>query len=132
VISGSVTEWLEATITVTVSAPGSSGRSLVVVLDTGYDGALSLPEPLITELGLTWARRGSSELADGSVVPSDHIHAVVHWDGRPREVFVEMANNVPLLGTALLRGYELNAQMRPHGKLTLTRMPPKRRTRKRT
>jgi clan AA aspartic protease len=129
VISGIVTEWLEATLTLVVASAGSNGRSVVAVVDTGYDGTLSLPESLITELGLTWARRGTSQLADGSMVQSDHFHAVVDWDGHPCNVVVELADNVPLLGTKLLRGYELTAQMRPHGKLTLKKLPPKRRKR---
>ena len=67
-------------------------------MDTGYDGDLSLPRELISELGLEWVRRGVTELADGSYIHADHFRAALEWDGRQREVVIEEANTTPLLG----------------------------------
>lgn len=57
---------------VPLSLRGATGLTLDVeaVVDTGYNGLLALPPPVVTELGLTHGGYGEASLADGSVVDS--------------------------------------------------------------
>lgn len=81
------------------------------VVDTGFNGSLTLPPPLIATLGLPFRGRGHATLADGSESFFDFHEATVVWDGRPRRVPVSTADTHPLVGTALLDGYELTVQV---------------------
>ena len=130
-ITGHVDDNLEPIIHLLVRAGSRRGRTISFVVDTGYNGFLVLPSKLIGELQLLKLGSDEAELADGSIVEYRVFHAEVEWDGACIEIEVDESDTTPLLGTALLRGYELTAQMRPHGKLTLKKLPPKRTTKKR-
>jgi clan AA aspartic protease len=93
------------------------------VIDTGFDGSLSLPPALVASLGLPWRRRGRALLADGSESLFDIYEATVVWDRRRRRIAVDEADTFPLVGTGLLNGYELKVQVRPRGNVTITRLP---------
>jgi predicted aspartyl protease len=45
-ITGKVTNSLEATISLTVVGPGGQQQEIGALIDTGFDGWLSLPSPL--------------------------------------------------------------------------------------
>ena len=53
----------------------------------------------------------------------DVYQAKVVWDGRVRSVFVDEFDATPLVGMALLRGYEYKMQVRARGKVTIKRLP---------
>jgi clan AA aspartic protease len=93
------------------------------VVDTGFNGYLTLPPALIGVLGLPWLCRQQGQLADGSLLPFDVYVATVDWHGQPRAVEVEAADAQPLLGMALLQGSELRIQVMPGGAVTITPLP---------
>jgi clan AA aspartic protease len=123
VIRGTVTADREARIRLTVRGPAGQERRLEAVIDTGFDGWLSLPPTLIARLGLPWRRRGRALLADGNEIVFDIYEATVVWDRRRRRIPVDEADTTPLVGMALLDGYELNAQVRAGGKVSIRRLP---------
>ena len=90
------------------------------VLDTGFNGALTLPSATILQLGLPWASRASVALADGSIGEFDVYDATVIWDGVPRSITVDVMDTAPLLGMRLLVGYDLRARVLNGGQATLT------------
>jgi hypothetical protein len=53
----------------------------------------------------------------------DVYQAKVIWDGLVRPVFVDEIDTTPLVGMALLRGYEYKMQVRARGKVTIKRLP---------
>lgn len=118
-ITGSVTADREIVVGLTVRGPAGQQQRLDAVIDTGFDGWLSLPPALIAMLGLPWRRRGRGLLADGSATVFDIYEATVVWDRRHRRIPVDEANTTPLVGMALLNGYELTAQVRAGGKVTI-------------
>lgn len=128
-ISGRVESSLDPVVELTIRGSSGRNRSIAFVVDTGYNGALSLTQSIIDHLQLTWSTWNRSVLADGKEITHDVFDGHVIWDGKLVPVFVDSAETAPLIGTALLRGYELTAQMRPHGKLTLKKLPPKRKKR---
>jgi clan AA aspartic protease len=93
------------------------------VIDTGFDGSLSLPPSLIASLQLPWRRRGKALLADGSESVFDIHEGVVLWDGLPVRVAIDAADMVPLIGMSLLDGFELTVQVRSNGRVTIEALP---------
>jgi clan AA aspartic protease len=125
-IKGTVTADLGAVLRLTVRGPTGQVRRVKVVIDTGFDGWLCLPPATIAALSLPWRRRGRAFLADGSETIFDIYEGTVVWDRRRRRVPVDEADTAPLIGMALLNGYELNVQVRVGGKVTIRRLPGRR------
>ena len=121
-ITGTVTADHEAIVRLMMHGPAGQEHIVEAVIDTGFDGWLSLPPVLITLLGLTWRRRGRSQLADGSESLFDVYAATVVWDRRRLRIPVDAADTSPLVGMALLNGYELNAQVCVGGKVTIKQL----------
>ena len=61
------------------------------IIDTGFNGWLSLPPDLIAELSLRWKRRGRAMLGDGSECVFNVYEAVVVWDGTQQTIPVDEA-----------------------------------------
>jgi predicted aspartyl protease len=57
-ITGVVTPFHQATIRLIVRGPTGQAQEIDAVIDTGFDGALSLPPADIAALSLPWRRRG--------------------------------------------------------------------------
>jgi clan AA aspartic protease len=113
----------EARIRLRIRGPGGQEQEIGAVIDTGYTAWLTLPPALIAALGLSWHGVGSGVLADGSTCLFDVYEAKVVWDRRARRVLVDEADTIPLVGMALLSGYELKVQVRARGKVTIKRLP---------
>jgi clan AA aspartic protease len=92
------------------------------VIDTGFDGWLSLPPDIITLLGLNWKRRGRALLADGSESIFDIYEATVLWDGQLLTIPIDEADCDPLVGMSLMEGYELNIQVIDGGMVRLMKL----------
>ena len=99
--------------------PAGQEQEIEAIIDTGFDGWLSLPSSLVAGLGLVWRRRGRALLADGSESVFDIYEATVDWDGEARRVPVDEAEAIPLVGMSLLEGYELTVQAQPGGNVTV-------------
>src|SRR6266849_4554507 len=118
-----VVEALEGRIRLMVRGPRKRERQVEAVVDTGYTGFLSLPPDVVSSLGLRWKTFGRGILADGSECLFDVYVAKVVWDGKERRVLVDEADTDPLVGMALLSGYELKMQVRSRGMVTIKRLP---------
>lgn len=94
-------------------------QEIEAVVDTGFDGWLSLPSSIIAQIGLRWRQRGRALLADGSESVFDIYEATVDWDGKSLRIPVDQAETVPLIGMSLLEGYELIVHVEPGGNVTL-------------
>jgi clan AA aspartic protease len=89
------------------------------VIDTGFNGFLTLPPTLIAALGLPWLCRQQGQLADGTFMAFDVYVAIVDWHGQSRSVEVEAADAQPLLGMALMPGSDVRIQVVPGGSVTI-------------
>ena len=72
-ITGVVTANREAIIRLAVRGPAGVEQQIEAVVDTGFDGWLSLAPALIALLGWPWRRRGRALLADGSECVFRHL-----------------------------------------------------------
>jgi clan AA aspartic protease len=89
------------------------------IVDTGFNGWLSLPPDAIAELNLRWKRRGRAILGDGSECVFNVYEATVIWDGEPRIIPVDEADSDPLVGMSLMEGYQLTIQVAEDGYVEL-------------
>lgn len=112
-----------------VSLRGPTGRVVHVkaVVDTGFSGHLSLPPAIIAQLRLRWDRSAEVILADGSESAVEVYEGTVLWDGGSLSIPVQEVDADPLVGMALLEGYELKAEVRSGGKVSIKRLPRRRR-----
>jgi clan AA aspartic protease len=122
-IVGVVSVYREALVRLWVRGPQGQAEEIEAVVDTGFNGSLTLPSALIALLSLPYRRSGRALLADGSESLFDVYEAIVDWDGQRRRVSVDAVETEPLLGMALLDGYELRVQARVGGGVFVTALP---------
>lgn len=113
----------EALVRLEVRGPGGRQQEIEAVVDSGYTGWLTLPPALTSALRLPWRTVGRGILADGSVSAFDVYQAMIAWDGRVRPVLVDKFDATPLIGMAMLRGYEYAMQVRARGRVSIKRLP---------
>lgn len=103
---------------------GSNGQSYEwkAVVDTGFNGWLTLPHDSITALGLPWRRLGKAILADGQQVLFDVYEATIIGDGRSIVIPVDESESEPLIGMLLMSGYELTVRCVASGIVTLQKI----------
>jgi len=120
-ILGAVTrDGREAAIDLVLRGPPGGDETIRAVIDTGFDGSLTVESGLVARLGLLRRGRQRGVLADGQAVGLEVYEAIVEWDGRTRRVLASLTQGAPLVGMALLRGYELTVQVTPDGPVRLT------------
>ena len=119
-IAGRVNTHWEAVVRLAICTPDGAERSFDAIVDTGFNGSLTLPAKEVASLALPWRSRGSVVLANGAEEECDIFAATIIWDGMPRKVLVESAETEPLIGMNLLRGFELCVQVKDGGSVTLT------------
>jgi clan AA aspartic protease len=97
----------EATFPLVVGNLDGRRQLINTVIDTGFDGFLSLPSETIASLGLSWTISNPATLGDGSEVLFDFYTGTVIWDGQYRTIDIAESETEPLLGMAMLYGYRL-------------------------
>lgn len=122
-ISGRVNHQREPVIRVSVRDQAGELVGFDAVVDTGFDGSLTLPATAIASLGLQWRGKAEAVLANGVIDECDVYAGKVEWDGATRNVLVEAAETDPLVGMAMMEGFELKVQIKAGGNLTLTAIP---------
>lgn len=118
-IRGAVNADLEAVIPLSLRGPAGHERTIDAIVDTGFNGFLTLPPALVLALGLTRVSRGRALLANGSLELFD-IHGVtVVWEDEPRYVEADAVDAPPLVGMSLLEGYDLSIHVAAGGDVVI-------------
>jgi len=107
VIHGTVVG-LQARMSVIILPPERSGVEIECVIDTGFEGFLTLPLSVIVDLGLPYLISINANLANNSSVETDVYLATILWNSVERNVAVLAMGRRPLIGTALLENYHLS------------------------
>jgi clan AA aspartic protease len=101
---GRVTALGEATLRLTVIGPEQRQQVVDAVLDTGFNGSITLPSEAVRHLQLPFVGHRRAIVGDGRRVVLDLYLATVLWHEQEREVLVLQADGGPCVGMALLRG----------------------------
>lgn len=121
-IVGIVQSDLEAVISIAVIGPGGQRHVAEAVIDTGYNGFLTLPHGIIVLLELPWTDLHRVTLADGSSQMCDVYEGGIVWENQTRLIEIETAETQPLIGMELLEGYELHIEVVEGGAVAIERL----------
>ena len=114
-IKGRVNAHREARVPLPLRGSRGEEHAIEAVIDTGYNGFLTLPLEFIARLGLPFLRSSRAILGDGSTIEFDIYEATLIWNGRLQRIPVDAADVNPLLGMGLLYGHELNIEVIEEG-----------------
>ena len=122
-MTGVISSQREATLSLTVRGSHGPDQAVQAVIDTGFDGDLTLPTSLVHALGLPYYSRTIATLADGSFVPLRIFRATVVWDGQDRTAYVLEADGGPLLGMGMLYGSRVTLDVVDGGDVIIEGLP---------
>ena len=118
-IEGVVNTHYEAVVRLSLLNSSGQTRDIDAVVDTGYNGFLTLPPVLVAELELTRLGQKSLVLANGRRDIFDTYGVTVFWDGQSRFVDADEADAAPLLGMSMLDNHDLSIQVRDGGRVVI-------------
>ena len=113
---------MEAVIHVILNSADGGQQEIEAVIDTGFTNYLTLPYAVISNLGLVWDGQQTGTLADGSEQLFDYYTASVVWDDETIVIPVNAIDSEPLVGMALLEGYDLHIEIVEGGAVTIERL----------
>lgn len=122
-IRGVVTDEFEGWIDLAIVGDDRSAIGFSGVVDTGFNGSLTLPLAVIERFGGKRVGIANVYLADGSKTFSQIFELTILWDGRPLTIEVDAAETEPLIGMALLAGHDLQMRVVPDGEVTISAIP---------
>ena len=113
---------LEAVVTIPLLGPTGQTREVAAVVDTGFNGYLTLPPMLVADLGLPVVGDGEAILADGSEAAFGVYGVTVVWDGQPRYVETAAVGIDALVGMMLLDRHSLFVEVAAGGRVVVQAM----------
>jgi len=121
-ISGTVTGDREIVIQLEVLAANHSAFSVQAVVDTGFNGFLTLPIDILHALGASAAGTRRAELGDGNLVELDVYVVRARWHDDDRDVLALQADATPLVGMSLLWGSRVGFDAEDGGAVAIDAM----------
>lgn len=116
---------LEARISVEIVAANQIFQTLESVVDTGFEGAFTLPGLVARELGLHSTGIRPLTLASGQTIRTDTCIARLLWHGLPVDARAYVMGNKPMIGTTLLANCRLSIDWWDGGEVIIEeRTPP--------
>ncbi len=95
---GFVNANLEALVNILLQGPAGQRQEVDAVIDTGFNGYLTLPPAMVADLELPVVGEAEAVLADGREAVFHVDGVTVVWDGQPR--FVESGWHVTIQAKA--------------------------------
>jgi len=99
---------LQARMGIILYPPGCAEIEIECVIDTGFEGFLTLPPTVVAELQLPYVAPINANLADNSSIVTNVHQGTILWNGVQRVIPVLAMGRRPLIGTALLEDYHLS------------------------
>ncbi len=121
-IRGEIDQNGEAFVKIPILDAGGADIDVATLVDTGFDGMLTLPPNLAAMLGAVPKSQGAGLLADGTICRYDLYEVTIVWEGIKREIIAQAVGEVPLLGMRLLAGHELRMQVIPDGLVEISKI----------
>jgi clan AA aspartic protease len=122
-IQGQVDTLRRAVIPLELRGPHGQTALVEAVIDTGFDGFVTVSPDQADRLQLPFLEVRSYELGDGNAVDFA-IHLItVMWDSQEREVEALVTESGILIGMSLLYGYHLFIDVIEGGEIRLQPRP---------
>ena len=118
-IEGMVNTRYEAVVALPLQGPQGEAHDVEAVIDTGFNGFLTLPDSLVTDLELPFITTGRARLANGEEVEFSVHEVTVLWDGQARYVEAAVTGSTPLIGMRLLDRHNLNIEVEIGGRVNI-------------
>ena len=106
---------LEPVLHLKVIDSDKNWQTLEFVVDTAFTGYLAITRRMLRQLGLPVSGSQRSILADGQSSRCDIVVLTVDWDGTERIFEAQVFDGDPLIGTRLLKGYDVFISMNEGG-----------------
>ena len=120
-MNGIVNADLELSVDLFIQGPNGETR-MTAIIDTGYNGFLSLPFPVIAALASPNFTPRVVILSDGTRRISAFYELKIDWDGQYMNVQALCMPGEAVIGTALLKGYKLEADFVRGGLVRIVRI----------
>ena len=121
-IRGWVDTLRQARVQLEIESGDGRFESIDTVVDTGFNGHLTLPSQVIAGLRLVPDVAADVELATGTQEIVNVWRGRVLWHDQIRTVWILEANGVPLLGMELIEDSQLTIQPRINGHVIIERL----------
>jgi|SRR5215216_159810 len=123
-LTGHINDRRDAVVLLDVLGGEDASEQVEAVLDTGFDGDLTLPPEAIVGLRLKFQGARETMVGDGRIVPLRIYRARVSWDGRERPVQVLMVpRGKALFGMGLLWNHDVQLSIADGGSVTIEGLP---------
>lgn len=118
-ITGIVTVNRHAVISLQLQGTSGQVNPEEALVDTGFDGFLTLPLQRIVSLGFPYEGTIKAVLGDGRETALDMFSGTIVWNGQERSVVVLAAEGSALVGMALLSGSRVTLEVEDGGLVTI-------------
>ena len=118
-IIGTVDVGLNAIVSIAVVGRSGQRQTVEAVIDTGFNGYLTLPYRMVSLLEFLWVRSQSVILGDGNPQLCDVYDEEIVWNNQLRSIEIEAADTQPLIGMALMHSYDLRIEVVEGGAVSL-------------
>ena len=113
-------ERLKGTCIVHLFGDNGTPARIETIVDTGFDGYLTLCGSIIKGLGLEETSSIRMFLADDSDLLCPVYRVEIDWQGQSRTIEVVQLEGPQLLGMEMLRGNELRMMVKDAGEIEIT------------
>jgi len=120
---GIVNSDLEAVLELKFQDKNGQEQLIEVIIDTGFNGYLTLPSKIIEQLNSSYLGQIRSTLADGNSGIFDIYQVALQWDNQLKQVEVDVMECTPLIGMALLKNYQLQLSVVVGGEVLILPLP---------
>jgi len=122
-ITGVITPDREAVFHLVVRGPQGQEQRMEAVIDTGFNGFLTLPHTRVAALHLPYHSGALATLGDGSTVALRKYEATLLWEGQERDILVLESAGGSLAGMSLLYGSRVTLDIVDGGPVTIEALP---------
>ena len=119
---GIVTEDREILVQLEILAADDSLLNLEAIVDTGFDGYLTLPVSTINFLQAVSAGTRRAAMADGSITELAVFQVRINWHGQEREILALQADAQPLIGMSMLWDSRVTFDAQQDGIVRITKL----------
>ena len=106
-ILGNVNALKQAVISLDLRGPQGHTERVDAIIDTGYDGYLTVTPDIVARLQFPFRETRAYELGSGDLIDFPVHNARIIWDGQAKEIATVVTDGGILVGMSLLTGFTL-------------------------